>query len=148
MDWGLGAGLRDGSPIGRRPLPVSPEEWHVITTAHPNLLVEGPESATDETIVALVPHLRGPVHFWEPGIALHTPGQRKASLLLRHANQLSLPEQRAVLGWMDVSMCEGQTVAMSCDPLFALVARGLFVAELYYRLNMLRVELPLPTSER
>lgn len=125
-------------------LRVSPDEWRIITTAHPNLLIEGAESLSDATNVALTPFLRSPIHYWEPGIRFRAPRHHKGSLVLRHVGMLTPDEQRQVLEWMEVAMSAGQTVALSPTPVFPLVASGRFNANLYYRVNMLRLDLDAP----
>ena len=122
-------------------LRVSPEEWQIITTAHPNLLIEGAESLNDATNVALTPFLRAPIHYWEPGIRFRAPRHHKGSLVLRDIAKLTPDEQIEALDWMDTAMGSGQTVALSPAPIFPLIAAGRFNVNLYYRVNMLRLDL-------
>ena len=44
--------------------------------------------------------------------------------------------------WLDDAVGTVQVIATTSEPLFPLVERGAFLDVLYYRLNILRVEVP------
>ena len=61
------------------------------------------------------------------------PTDACGALVLQNVCALDRHEQAALSRWLDAS--RKQVVATTVDPLFQLVARGLFDEALYYRLN-------------
>lgn len=121
-------------------LGISAADSEIIVQAQPHMIVEDVESAYDQTIVSLTPYLRTPVDLWEPGMRLHLL-RPNGSVVLRHVGSLSADEQRELLQWMDGSGGESQVVGISSGSLFTAVRTGGFSAQLYYRLNIVRLQL-------
>jgi hypothetical protein len=113
---------------------VAEEDWAVLTTARPNLLLVGPRSLSAEFVSALLPSFRQPISVWHAS-SQDAPTARPGTLVLEDANQLTLEDQRRVDSWLgeDTPM---QVVTISPTPLYPLVERGVFLASLYYRLNV------------
>ena len=113
---------------------VAEEDWAVLTTARPNLLLVGPQHLSAEFVGALSPSFRQPVSFWRAS-GQDAPTVRPGTLVLEDADQLTLADQRRVDCWLgdDTPM---QVVTISPTPLYPLVERGEFLASLYYRLNV------------
>jgi Sigma-54 interaction domain len=104
-----------------------------------NVLLEGPEASTLAVLRLLQPHLPEPVIRRGHGSPLQLPGGDVGGLILEEVSDLSGEEQTRLLAWID---CRSQTqiVSTTARPLFARVAQGFFDASLYYRLNVIRVE--------
>ena len=122
------------------PLPeleLRPEEWRLLVTVHSNVLLEGPEARTEAVILALTPHLYRPIHYWKGEL----PKSRPATLVIREVAALTVEAQQVLLHWIDSSGTRMRVIATSVQPPFPLIARGLVLADLYYRLNVVRVEL-------
>jgi hypothetical protein len=101
-----------------------------------NVLLEGPATSTDAVLRILAPHLQGPV-MWKPrGAAFEVPAGDVGALILQDVDGLSAQEQSRLLTWIDANP-DVQIVSTTEYRLFALVARGCFDAALYYRLNVI-----------
>jgi len=115
----------------------SSTEWRILCVAHPNVLLEGREPATDSALLLLEPHLFGPVISKRQDAPLAVPTAEVGALILPDVGGLTGEEQRALLGWIDATKGRTQIVSMTTQPLFPLVERGLFDPALYYRLNVM-----------
>jgi hypothetical protein len=98
-----------------------------VLHAHPhNVLLEGPAAATEAALLLLQPHLRDP----PVGHPLHSPfGHPEGttgSLILRDVAALAASDQARLLVWLQGAGLGVQVVSTTEQPLFALVAQGLF----------------------
>ena len=114
-------------------------EWGTLCTQHPNVLLEGSDESTASVVHFLAPHLCRPV-LWKPSHApLALPTGRCGALVLQNVAAMSRWEQVELLQWLENSEERKQVISTTAQPLFALVGRGLFDTELYYRLNIMRL---------
>ena len=112
-------------------------EWRSVCTGRHNVLLEGSQASTDAVLLLLRPYLLDPVT-WKPSGApfeLHT--DKPGALILPGVGALGGAEQDHLLEWLDDSHGRTQVVSTTTEPLFSLVARGLFDETLYYRLNVI-----------
>lgn len=100
-----------------------------------NVLLEGSRASTEATLRRLAPHLRGPVMWMRRGAAFALPQGEVGALILRDVEGLGPQEQTWLLTWIDAHP-RTTIVSTTAHPLFAFVARELFDAGLYYRLNV------------
>jgi hypothetical protein len=126
------------SRVATSPLaaPESPlDDWRLMLKMRPNVLIEGDKAATEATLRRLLPHCVEPAVEWNDvrGDA------RPATIIVRDVGNLSVSEQQRLLRWLDAGE-RSQVLSTSNRPLFALVARGQFMADLFYRLNLLRLD--------
>ena len=112
---------------------ISTTEWLSVWTQQHNAIFEGPEHATESLLLLLQPSLRTPAIWRRAPVPLELPTDECGALVLRNVCALDRHEQAALSRWLDSS--RKQVVATTVDPLFPLVARGLFDEALYYRLN-------------
>jgi hypothetical protein len=105
-----------------------------------NVLIEGSEPATLAVLRLLEPHLPEPVIRKRRGSPLQLPDGDIGALILEEVSDLSGDEQARLLAWID-GRAQTQIVSATERPLFARVMRGFFDASLYYRLNVIVVEL-------
>ena len=100
-----------------------------------NVLLEGPAASTDAVLRLLAPHLHAAK--WKPrGASFEVPAGDIGALILQDVDGLSPQEQSQLLTWIDANP-DVQIVSTNAHRLFALVARGRFDAALYYRLNVI-----------
>ena len=115
-------------------------EWRSVSSWRLNAIFEGPEQATERLLSLLRPYLRTHALWQRAPMPLELPTNGCGSLVLRNVGALGQREQAALMRWLDAG--GKQVVSTTVDPLFARVARGLFDAALYYRLNttLIRVD--------
>jgi len=116
---------------------LRPDEWQLLVTARPNVLLEGPLEVTDAIVGEAMGWLAGPHATWTG-----TPpvSDRPATLVVRSVSALDPEQQQALLDWLDAPGERIQVISTTIDPLYPLVSRGAFLANLYYRLNVLLLE--------
>jgi hypothetical protein len=120
-------------------MPLLPiEELLCLASAHTNLLVEGPLSQVDAIVAALIPHTLPPLTTWDGATPL--PTGHTGTVIARQVNRLDDDQQRQLLRWIQNADGTGRVIATSSGSLFGLVERGMFLDTLYYRLNILRVD--------
>jgi hypothetical protein len=115
---------------------VSTSEWNSVCTGKHNVVLEGPQHQTDGLLRILEPHLRTPVIWTRSRLPLALALNACGALVIRDVSALPGDEQVALCTWLDGPNDRRQVVSTTVQPLFPLVARGLFNETLYYRLNV------------
>jgi hypothetical protein len=111
--------------------------WRLLVQLHPNVLIRAATPLAMTLIATLTLGLRDPVqvqHAWNRENA-----PMRGTLVLYGVDGLDLREQRELLAWLDATHGAVQLVSVSTYSIFALVAQGLFLDALYYRLNTILV---------
>jgi hypothetical protein len=140
-------GQRDSPASAVASWPPTPE-WLVLRTRRPNVLIAGTYDTTEAVVATLLPYLRPPVYCWTPDASLPAPHE-VSTLLVRDVATLSLDQQHALLSWLDLAGAgHAQVVSTAALPLFPLVEHGEFLEALYYRLNTVRLDAPVPVVSR
>jgi hypothetical protein len=139
----MGSGKETALP--QRPifLPVELHaEWDLVVQARPNLLLVGSSSATGAMLVALKPHLDEPMrqHRLETGVPVPQP--RDGTFILLDVDRLDGDQQVQLDRWLGKLDEYGrvQVVSTASAPFFSLVEAGAFLPSLYYRLNVVRMD--------
>ena len=142
----MGSGNRPATKVWlSSPSPTLPvAEWRAVLTGRPNLLLVGSRLATRATLTALEPHLDRPHWRCHARNGILLPLRRKGTLILHEAAALASDQQALFFRWLEEAPERMQIISVSDTPLFPLVERGTFLADLYYRLNTIQVELPQP----
>jgi Sigma-54 interaction domain len=79
---------------------------------------------------------------WHPGEPLTLPSPRHAATFILHeVNQLSAEGQRELLSWLDQASGRIRVISTAEQPLLPMVKSGAFDEALYYRLNIICVDL-------
>jgi hypothetical protein len=104
-----------------------------------NVLLEGPEPSTLAVLRLLEPYLPAPVMRRTRGAPFQVLPDDVGGLILEDVGGLGPEEQARLLAWIDRRPLV-QIVSTSADRLFAFVTRGGFDASLYYRLNIILIE--------
>jgi hypothetical protein len=79
---------------------------------------------------------------WHPGEALTLPSPRHpASFIIHDVDQLTADQQDELLQWLDQAAGRLRVISTTAEPLWTRVKNGSFDETLYYRLNVLYVDL-------
>ena len=132
---------RDGSASRPTTTAVRPDDWQLLVTARPNTLLEGPHEATDAIVGEAMEWLAEPHATWTGAPSC---SDRPATLVVRSVSALDRDQQHALLAWLDAPGDRIQVISTTTDPLYPLVDRGAFLANLYYRLNVLLLDVASP----
>jgi transcriptional regulator of aromatic amino acid metabolism len=117
-------------------------EWDLVVRGPHNLLLVAAPSATSEMLVALKSYLRAPLHEYTPNGG-PVPQPPEGTLVLFEVARLNKTQQTQLLHWLDQinERLQVQVVSTSSEPLFPLVQSGAFLADLYYKLNVVLIDL-------
>jgi len=106
-----------------------------------NALIVGPPGDVDRTFNQIRPYLSSPILLWRPR-ETHTPPMTPCRTLVIHdVSHMDTVQQRFLEAFLGATTGRTQVVSLSEAPLFPLVQRGLFLAGLYYQLNVIYVAL-------
>ena len=133
--------------------PNSNEDWRVAFAVHAdlqqmgmpraNLLLVGVDDRLQRILELLSRDYREPVAVWTPDEQLVLPAADTVkTLILRNVGSLTHVDQGRLYNWLDEAAGRTQVVSTTPEPLLPLVRAGAFMAALYYRLNVLYVEVP------
>src|SRR5262252_5225756 len=107
---------------------------------HPNILVVDSGVKFERALAEIRPILRLPLVEWSPRKMPHLPAIAFRSLIVRDAECLTATQQRSLFALLSRSLGRVQVVSIANVGLFPLVAQGLFLEDLYYRLNVVLLE--------
>jgi len=124
----------------------SPVDWYlprearrdlqIVWLQRTNLLLLGASGPTRMVLEMLKLDLREPVMTWRPGQPLDLPPPgRAATLILHDVDELTSPDQHALLRWLEQNAGQTRVVSTTAEPLWPRVRTGAFNEVLYYRLN-------------
>jgi hypothetical protein len=118
-------------------------EWDAVCQGQHNFLLVGTPPATNEMLVAMTPHLPEPLQKYSAKAGLPVPQPSDGTLILLEVAKLDAKRQTELLRWLNRfdQRSHVQIVSTTSKPLFSLVERGVFLADLYYKLNVVRIDL-------
>jgi DNA-binding NtrC family response regulator len=70
-------------------------------------------------------------------------GDRPATLVVRSISALDHHQQHALFDWLDAPGDRVQVLSTTSEPLYPMVGRGVFLEGLYYRLNVMRLDVAM-----
>ena len=114
-------------------------EWTMLRGQSNALLIVS-TAATEAAVTSLLPHSRQPIVQWQPRALEEPPKGSTGTLVIREVDALDSTQQRQLLDWLD-GPDHVQVISVASRPLFPLVLCGRFDEGLYYRLNVVYVEL-------
>jgi hypothetical protein len=115
-------------------------DWDLVTTVYTNFLLIGTSSQTGAMLDGLAPYFREPISRFKAKAGALLPEPTKGTLIVLGVHRLDSNQQAQMLRWMDQSQSRVQVVSTSTESLFSLVQSGDFSAELYYRLNVMLLD--------
>jgi hypothetical protein len=129
------AGSDDAAPRWRIPDP----EWDVLRIGRAHVLLEGEKSRVREIIFYLTPQLPHTATWWQPGAPWPTA---QHTVIIENVDALSMTDQCDLFDHLAHGQPGVQVISTCSTSLYAAVQRGDFLPHLYYRLNMLRIDIP------
>ena len=123
---------------------VAADDWHVLQTARPNVLLMGPDSAVTGFLELLLPRLQPPVSECRDGRFV-LPAASGGTLILHEVSRLDAGNQQRLAEWLAESERQIQVISTSSCPLYPLVERNELSAPLYYSLNVIMIALRDPS---
>ena len=117
------------------------DDWSLFRGAHPAALLIGSASSATAALVRLRPNLRLPLVHWWPWAVGEPPQTTTGTLVMWDVDSLSERQQAQLLTWLESRVANVQVISISERPLFPLVQRKAFLDSLYYRLNVVCLEL-------
>jgi hypothetical protein len=135
----------DGSAQTRAYWPIAKGahmDLHQMSMRRVNLLLMGSDGVIQDTLNRLTPKLAAPVRTWNPSDPLELPSpSQEGTLILREVGALPPIDQRRLLTWLEASVGRVQVVSTSSSRLLAMVDVGGFLETLYYRLNVVCLDM-------
>jgi len=104
------------------------------------LLITGDVAALGSVLPIIDRHCPGPIHLYDAATIALVPPFSLGTVLLNEVDRLAAAEQDCLFGWLtDHGAGHPVIVATSKVPLWPLVERGMFRADLFYRLNLISI---------
>jgi hypothetical protein len=131
------------------PTLLSPDlrrEWDVITTSHQNVLLLGASATTTRMLHAIEPHLCKPICKCTPKAYAVLPEPSEGTLVVFDVDGLTLDQQMQMFRWLNQLQTRVQVICTSSEPMFCLVQAGGFLTDLYYRLNVVLIDVGVPSD--
>ena len=141
-------------PLGDRPERIRELRyaWRLARAAHvefvelgmprANVLLIGPDGAIAYLLDTLLPDLREPMGRWCSGQELLLPPTVSIqTLLVRDVGAMLVADQRRLHEWLHEASSTTQVISTTSASLLPLVKCGAFIEALYYRLNMVVIDL-------
>ena len=125
-------------------------EWDAVCRGHHNFLLVGTPPEINRMLAAMTPHLGEPLERYSPMAGLPLPEPTEGTLILSEVARLDANQQGKLLRWLDEfdQRSHMQVISTTSKPLFSLVEKGAFLRELYYKLNVVRIDLIGVGSDR
>jgi Sigma-54 interaction domain len=113
----------------------------VLATAHPHVLLLGPEAATTRVLALARPHVRPPIVVWTPLEMRDLPAQSRGTLVIPAVDAATATQQADLMAWLDERTGTVQVLSTSVVALLPRVHDKAFRERLYYRLNQICLDL-------
>jgi hypothetical protein len=124
---------------------VAADDWSVLQTAHPNVLLIGSDQAVAGFLPLLLPLLQPPVvHSLDGRLTL--PPDPGGTLILRDVQRLAASDQERLTAWLAEPARRTQVISTASCQLYPLVERKVLSEPLFYNLNVITIALSDPHS--
>jgi transcriptional regulator of aromatic amino acid metabolism len=117
------------------------EDWSAVVERRPSLLLCGPSSATEALLSELTVLAPAPIYRIACKTASFPLQPRRGTVILDDLEALDEPQQKSLMSWLDERLhADIQLISLTARPLFPKVQSGLFLSALYYRLNVIYID--------
>jgi hypothetical protein len=124
---------------------MSPEcghdAWALLRHVRPNVLLIGPDATMDSAIASVAGRSPQCLPDWSRALALAPPDVAPDTIVVRNVAALDLREQHRLHRWLDERVGHVRVIATAAAHMYPLVERAEFLESLYYRLNVVCVEI-------
>jgi hypothetical protein len=128
------------------------DDWRIARAAHGdlrlmgmpkmNLLLVGESGPVQGVLELMEQTAAQPIVAWRPGDPLSLPPVARARTVILHdVSALDPAQQQGLSDWLDAADGRAQVISTSPSPLLPRVEMGEFLDTLYYRLNMVYIDL-------
>jgi transcriptional regulator of acetoin/glycerol metabolism len=120
---------------------VAHDDLPFLGMMNANLLLNGVDSANRERIESSLVRPRRPITRWQPGEPLVLPSSAAAgTLILQDVGLMPHDDQLRLMTWLEHAAGRTRVVCTTSASLYDYVEAGAFSEALYYRLNILLVD--------
>jgi hypothetical protein len=116
------------------------EDCALAQAARANLLLINVAADLQDFVESLLLDRREPMPIWRPGEPLVLPPVARRTMILQDVGSLPMEDQRRLLAWLEGPGKGTQIVSTSPVSLLPRVDAGTFLDTLYYRLNVVFVD--------
>lgn len=121
-------------------------DWTILRKTGVNALLVGARELTDSAVARIAECFRQPLVWWVPEQTPDVPQLTTGTLIIRDVDQLDRLQQARLAQWIGIHTPCVQVVGLSREPLISRVAAGRFSPQLYYRLNVVMIEMRAATD--
>jgi hypothetical protein len=115
------------------------DNWSLLRASRPSVLLIGAAHHTDRVVHVITAWGDDPIASW-PEAAVAARSSSTVTLIVRDVASFDAQEQERLHRWLDERSGAARVIATSPVPLYGLVERGQFLESLYYRLNVVCLE--------
>jgi transcriptional regulator of aromatic amino acid metabolism len=116
------------------------EDCALAQAARANLLLVHVDADLQDFVESLLLDRREPMPIWRPGQPLVLPPHARRMMILQDVGAMSLEDQHRLLAWLEGPGKRTQIVSTSPVSLVQRLEAGTFLDTLYYRLNVVYVD--------
>jgi Sigma-54 interaction domain len=117
-----------------------PLRWDRTSRASLRWLITGDDAAIAGILPIIDRCLPGPIHLYDAATIALVPPFSRGTLLLTDVDRLAAVAQDHLFDWLTENGTSHPRIVSTCrTPLWPLVERGIFRADLYYRLNFVSI---------
>jgi len=117
-------------------------QYRVAPVLHVNVLAVGPDDVLKRLLDTVLPSLREPISRLAPGDSADLPALGECgTLIIENVGALPLDDQHQLFDWLTSAVGRTQIVSTTVSALLPLVETGAFIEALYYRLNIICIDL-------
>jgi hypothetical protein len=118
-----------------------PADWNVISMPV-NVMLVGDTATTSALVEASRPYLPEPIFVVRGGNPFTLPNAKQiVTLILVDVERIALVDQHGLNVWLDKHRAHPRVISTAQTPVLPLVRAGAFLESLYYRLNMVYLDL-------
>ena len=120
---------------------VRADKFLVAPVLLSNVLVVAPDDVITRVLDAAMPSLRQPIFRLAPGESAILPAVGECgTLIIENVGALPLHDQQQLFDWLTATVGRTQIVSTTVSALLPLVETGAFIEALYYRLNIICID--------